>query len=342
MSTESNIPDLEERFLAPEGWRWHDFKSGGYKVRFGTATPKDKTPIATVVILPGLGEFCEKYFETARDLLAKGMAVWVIDWPGQGKSQRYLDDPNKRHSVGFQIEINALHDLYWEYIHHASMHPKVGRIPCVMLAHSMGANIGLRYLYQHPDTFKCAVFSAPMFGMYAFRHIPKLMAAALTGIGSVLMGERYAPGQKTWQTTQPLFDNSKLSNDPQRSDIHHAWQEADPTLRLGGVTWQWLYEAVKSCIRISNYSFLGAQRIPFTAILAGKEEIVHNAAAHRIIDRCAHSRSITLPEAKHELLIEKDDIRNQVLDIFYHVVKEYITDAAAPLKKDQENGTVKQ
>ena len=42
----------------------------------------------TVCIFPGRTEFIEKYFEVVRDLRARGFAVAVLDWRGQGLSDR--------------------------------------------------------------------------------------------------------------------------------------------------------------------------------------------------------------------------------------------------------------
>src|SRR5581483_5466696 len=42
----------------------------------------------TVCIFPGRTEFIEKYFEVVRDLRTRGFAVAILDWRGQGGSQR--------------------------------------------------------------------------------------------------------------------------------------------------------------------------------------------------------------------------------------------------------------
>ena len=38
----------------------------------------------TVCLFQGRAEFIEKYFETVRDLRARGFAVATLDWRGQG------------------------------------------------------------------------------------------------------------------------------------------------------------------------------------------------------------------------------------------------------------------
>src|ERR687892_1390043 len=55
----------------------------------------------TVCLFPGRAEFIEKYFETVRDLRARGFAVAALDWRGQGGSQRALSDPYKGHVERF-------------------------------------------------------------------------------------------------------------------------------------------------------------------------------------------------------------------------------------------------
>ena len=47
---------------------------------------------ARVCIFQGRAEFIEKYFETVRDLRARGFAVATFDWRGQGLSDRALAD----------------------------------------------------------------------------------------------------------------------------------------------------------------------------------------------------------------------------------------------------------
>jgi len=49
----------------------------------------------TVCLFQGRTEFIEKYFETVRELRARGFAVAMLDWRGQGLSERALSDPRK-------------------------------------------------------------------------------------------------------------------------------------------------------------------------------------------------------------------------------------------------------
>ncbi len=144
------VPALESRFLEPTGWRWDFFTNGqGKKLRYGMVMPPAGKPDALVVVLPGLSEFCEKYFEIARAMLERNLGLFVLDWRGQGKSDRYLDNPHKRHSEGFDRDVADLHQLTTQQVL-----PAASGAPLVMLAHSMGGNIGLRYLRRPSRSFR--------------------------------------------------------------------------------------------------------------------------------------------------------------------------------------------
>lgn len=331
----SNIPDIEERFQAPDSWRWGTLKHKGRKLRYGVSFPKDTTPDAVVVFLPGLSEFGEKYFELARDLNARNMAFWVIDWMGHGKSDRYFEErPHKRHSRGFQNDVDDLHALYLDYIKHSSVHPDVGRIPRVMLAHSMGANIGLRYLKQHPDTFDCACLSAPMFGIHGLNNIPLPVAYIMTAIISLFAGRAYASGQTDWrETLRPAPGKDIFSSDEKRGAIHNFWCLFDPELQTGGITWRWLHEAVKSCLVLQKPSFLKSIKTPCLIATAGQDTIVNNAATERVVKNLPHAHHINLDGAKHEIFMEDDKFRTILLNAFQRLVQEHVIDNPERLQR---------
>ena len=325
-----SIPtDLETRFQEPPGWRWHSFTRNGRSIRFGTASPPDTIPDAVVVCLQGVREFSEKYFETARWCLDHNLAFWVFDWAGQGKSTRFL--PHKRHSHGFTEDILDLDYFINEYIKHASVHPDKGRIPMVMLAHSMGANLGLRYLQEHPVRFACAAFSAPMLGIKVFENIPQGVADIATALVALLLGKSYVIGGHDWKD-EPLPPEETLSGDPVRSSVHNLWGAADPELTVGAVTYRWLHEAQKSCRIVQNSGFLKEIITPTLFAIPGQEHLVDNILGRKLISQIDGARILDLPESYHEILMERDDIRGPYLDAFYALIKETVIDKPHSLK----------
>src|SRR3954451_12467828 len=68
----------------------------GMSLRVARWHPQGRST-GTIVVCCGRAEFIEKYFETAADLLARGLTTIVFDWRGQGLSGRELDNSRKGH-----------------------------------------------------------------------------------------------------------------------------------------------------------------------------------------------------------------------------------------------------
>src|SRR5262249_22238001 len=92
----------------------------------------------TVCLFQGRAEFIEKYFETVRDLRARGFAVATLDWRGQGLSDRALRNPRKGYVRSFNDYGTDLETFINEVVL-PDCPP-----PLFALAHSMGASVLLR------------------------------------------------------------------------------------------------------------------------------------------------------------------------------------------------------
>jgi len=314
--------DLDDRFLAPSGWREHFYSNIGNKhiIRYGSVFPSKQItpyPKAVVVMLCGLSEFCEKYFELAHDMLERGHAFWVIDWQYQGKSGRFIENPQKRHSDGYHTDLLDLHKFISGYVKPAAVHPDKGRIPLVMIGHSMGGNIGLRYLSEYPGYFEAAAFSAPMTGISALKHYPDQILIDILRLLLPLAGKCYIPGGQDWHEKMRKSDGTDIfSSDPVRDAIHNAWCTANPDLTIGSPTFRWLYESLKSCRIIRNEQKLKNINIPVMIALAGKERLVDNDATKKLSEYIQNCQITELQDANHEIIMERDDIRNQFLAAF--------------------------
>lgn len=307
------VPQLEDRFLEPPGWRWGTFENkNGRTLRFGFVSPPGKID-ATVIILPGRNEYAEKYFETARDLLENNLAVWILEWQGQGLSRRFIErHPQRCHSTSFIHHADDLHEFIAAHVKPVA--------PPVMLAHSMGANIGMRFLCKYPGIFAAAAMTSPMFGIPAVSKIPA--APFVTFALSLLAGKNYAFGQKDWSEEDENDGEAVLSFDPARSKIYHAWLRGNPSLRSGGATFGWIYNAFSSCRFLQRPGVMESIRTPCLVGVAGKESIVDNNAIRNAASRLPRVRLLELPESGHEILMERDDTRNQFLRAFLVLVRE--------------------
>ena len=101
-----------------------------------------ENPRAECVLVGGFGDFIEKQFETIRDLAARGLSVWCLDWRGQGGSTRPKRWPHRPRARRFERDAAELAAF-------AAAKLQSG-LPRVLIAHSMGGAIALLCLHSHP------------------------------------------------------------------------------------------------------------------------------------------------------------------------------------------------
>jgi lysophospholipase len=311
-----DVPAIDPRFHEVPGWRWGSFLNAeGMKLRFGWADPLG--PIrATIVTLPGFSGFAEQWFELFRDLLARGFAVRHLDWRGQGGSQRYLKNPHKMHSAGYDKDVADLQ----RFINRAMRRDSTR--PMFLLAHSMGAHLALRYLHDHPGRFAGALFTSPMLQLRRLGYSSQSVVRLMLALG---LGERYVPGHRDW-VFRPEYsvEMSNLSHDPVRYRIGQLYYFNKPELRIGGATWRWLYETLHSARLINDDRYLRSIATPIAIAMAGKDEHVDNAATTRAARLLPNAKLLPFPDAWHDLWMEQDSVRNALLAQFETFLNEQI------------------
>lgn len=274
--------------------------------RFGSPTAKN----GTVVLLTGRTEFIEKYFEVIGDLISRDYAVATLDWRGQGLSDRALENRHKGHVRSFDLFVSDLHQAIEEYIR-----PNCPA-PFRALCHSMGGNIGLRYLGEHPDFFSSAVFSAPMWGIGKFARTPLWMR----GVGCLTdllgMGDNYTPGVGDYSDSDHTFEGNTLTQDEGRFERFGAQIAQESKLELGGPTLCWARQAIKSTDVLHGKGFAESIRIPIAVCSAGADTLVSVEAQTLVADRLPMARQVVVAASKHEVMMELDVHRDVLFAAF--------------------------
>ncbi|MFB2532372.1 alpha/beta fold hydrolase [Paracoccus sp. p3-h83] len=259
----------------------------------------------TVLLFPGRTEYIEKYGPTAADLAERGYHVAVIDWRGQGLSDRLLARPEPGHVTRFadyQRDVAAL-------IGHARARdlPR----PWFVLAHSMGGAIALRALLNGLPV-QAAAFSAPMWGI-DLGALPQVAARAIAGTGRLLrMGGAIVPGssRQTLVLTTDYAANPLTSDQAQFQRLRdHA--TARPDLVLGGPTLTWVAEALAECRALAA---LPSPDLPALTGLGTDEAVIAPQAIRDRMRNWPEGRLVPYQGARHELLMETPDIRRRFLD----------------------------
>src|SRR5215470_11595301 len=275
----------------------------GVSLRFARWAPPPGRK-GTVVVMQGRAEFIEKYFETVRDLRARGFAVATFDWRGQGHSERALGDPFKGHIGDF-----SEYDTDLETFMHDVVLPDCPP-PIFALAHSMGAVVIIRAAHRGHRWFDRIVLTAPMIRL---AQLPMLgyaqKVARLLRLGG--LGSAYIPGGDETVLATKTFVGNILTSDPVRYARMTAILEADPTLGIGAPTIGWANAAFKAMSTLADVTYPSQIRQPILIAAAGRDELVSTPAIEEFAIHLRAGAHVVIAGALHEILMEQDHYRMQ-------------------------------
>jgi lysophospholipase len=257
----------------------------------------------TVCVFPGRGEYIEKYFETVRDLRARGFAVAVLDWRGQGLSDRKYRDLRKGHVRDF-----SEYDIDLETFVHEVVLPDCPP-PMFALGHSMGATMLIRAAHRGQRWFDRMVLTSPMIKLSgaraAFTTRMLVRILSVTGLGAL-----YVPKNRETPAMGPFMGNV-LTSDPVRYARNAAIVEAEPALGLGGPTVAWASAALKAMRELSDPVYPASIRQPILMVAAGRDEVVSTAAIEDFGTMLRAGSHLIIAGSRHEILMELDRYRAQ-------------------------------
>lgn len=277
------------------------------KTRFRVARfAASDTSRGTVVLLNGRTEFVEKYFSVICDLQERGYAVATLDWRGQGMSDRPLANRHKGHVQDFDLYVSDLRQMITEFVEPSCP------APYRLLCHSMGGNIGMRYLGEFSDTFESAVFSAPMWGIGKHAQTPLFLRAVGGAAKLVGMGNAYIPGGGDYGDPDRIFEDNVLTHDPARFARFVAQVKAQPQLELGAPTFEWARQGIKSMDTIHAPGFAEGVDTPIRVCTASADSLVSVEAQRLVAERLPMGKQVVIEGSKHEPLMEIERYRDQI------------------------------
>jgi lysophospholipase len=259
-------------------------------------------PRGTVCLFQGRSEFIEKYFEVIRDLRARGFAVATFDWRGQGGSDRLIEDARLGHIEDFGHYARDLD----AFMRHVAL-PECPA-PFYALAHSMGSAILFAALPGRSAWFERLVATAPMIEI---AHVPPLARAAARTLSSVGLSRRVAPGQPVSPVALAPFAGNPVTSDAARYETIARTARAEPRLAIGGPTIGWVRAAFRLIDTMAEPDFGRDWRIPSLVVLAGEDRVVSTPAAERFSHKLRATRAVKLPGALHEVMQERDGLRQR-------------------------------
>jgi lysophospholipase len=294
-------PLIRRRTLPPEV-QWGRLTIDDWPIRTALWNAPADAP-GSLLFVGGRADFIEKYSEAYWTWVADWkLGLATFDWRGQGLSGRMGGDSHRGHG-DFERWIRDLDAVVAWF---TSTLPG----PHYAVAHSMGGHLMLRHLASGRRSIDRAVLLAPMLGIRT-GPIPPSTARRLADAAVRLgFGRRYGllqRGYGRWQQRPERQD--LLTGCPDRFADEHWWIANNPGLALGGVTWGWLAGANRSIDALFADHGLEAVRTPLLMLAGERERLVDVEAMARAADRLPDCRFRLVPEGRHELLRETDEVR---------------------------------
>jgi lysophospholipase len=288
----------------PEGGAAYRLQtSDGHAIRIGVWEVQRAR--GTVLIFPGRTEYIEKYGVVASEFAARGLASVAVDWRGQGLADRLLDDSltgHVEHFNDYQKDVAAL----MRAVRTLNL-PR----PYFLVAHSMGAAIGLRAVMEGLGV-QAVAFTGPMWGIRIAPHMRLPARMLSTFMPKFNQGHRIPFGTTAlpYVLSAPFNDNM-LTTDAQMYDMMRDQITAHPALQLGGPSYIWLREALAETAHLAQRS---APNMPCIAFVGTNERIVDLPRIHARMALWKGGHLRVIEGAEHELLMETEEIRIPVYD----------------------------
>ncbi|MBX3530114.1 MAG: alpha/beta hydrolase [Rhizobiaceae bacterium] len=281
----------------------------GVSVRYARFAATGRPLKGTVIIVTGRNEYIEKYFETIRDLSARGLGTLIFDLRGQGLSDRLISDPARGYVADFDDYAGDVEELF-ERVALPDC-----RGPFFLLGHSIGATIGLLVAPAMVNRIRRMVLLGPLLG-YPQLPVSTATLRRVTGALHVLgLGRIYASRTRDRRAVTPFAVN-KLTTDHTRYERNLTLRRLHPELALAGPTASWVYASCRAIEKIEDPDFLARINVPTLIMAAGADEVVSTPAIERLVMRLRAGSLITIDGARHEMLQESDLYREQVLAAF--------------------------
>ncbi len=281
----------------------------GKRLRYALFPPVAHPLKGTVVVLTGRNECVEKYFETVRDLTARGFGVATLDWRGQGASDRLIRDPQRGYVDSFFDYVRDLEQFFEEVVL-----PDC-RGPYFMIAHSTGSLVALLAAPLMTNRVQRMMLIAPLIELKGLGFTTTTVRRAASVLYALGLGGMYLGGGPRPPEPKP-FATNVLTTDHNRYRRNTKLYEIYPHLALGGPTVAWVHAATQAVETVSDPAFIQRIQIPIVIVAAGSDEVVSTPAVEAFARQLRATSMLTIDGARHEILQEADIYREQFLAAF--------------------------
>ncbi len=107
------------------------------------------------------------------------------------------------------------------------------------------------------------------------------------------------------------FEGNPVTSDRLRYERAHEVLRAAPHLAIGSPTIGWVAAASSSISVVNSPAFMESVKAPILIVAAGNDTFVCTAAIERFASRLKNCTHIVIAGARHEIMQERDQFREQ-------------------------------
>jgi lysophospholipase len=294
----------------PEGARVGYFRtSDKVQLRYAIWPKSEGKHRGTVCLVQGRTEFIEKYFETIADFRKRGFSVATFDWRGQGGSERL---------IGTKLGYVDRFEDYWTDL--KSFHAEILLPDCpppfYLVGHSMGGLAALFAAINDRLMFDRVFLSAPMLALDGQPMNMKNMARLCETLSFLGLGRLPVARPTDRAASEATFPGNPLTSDLRRYMRMVDVIKARPALEVKAPTIRWAAAAMAAMAEAGSDDFPAKVRVPLLMLAAARDEVVSTSAIEQLGLQLRTGRHVVVAGARHELFMENDLIRGQVLAAF--------------------------
>jgi lysophospholipase len=174
----------------------------------------------------------------------------------------------------------------------------------------MRGAIALNAAYESWLPFRRLVTTTPMIALSIVKRTggAVFLARLLRFLG---LGKMFVPGGGETSVSTLPFKGNRLTSDPVRYSRNADAATAIGPGAIGAPTVAWMDSAFRfmKCFTAPNYAL--KIRLPTLIVAAGADPVCATPATERFAARLKAGHAIVIPGARHEILMERDPIRDQ-------------------------------
>lgn len=286
------------------------FYSSGYfdqlKLRDGKSLAysvfENKVSDRAIVVMQGRTESMLKYAEWIYDLHRLGFTVFAFDFRGQGNSDHLVPHrPSYGHIDDFDTYVEDLREFLDKVV--APRHK--GKL--FLYAHSMGGAVAVMHELKYPSRFLGTVLQSPMLDIKT-APIPQFLARWLVRL-MVFMG--YGESLPPMQKEADVHEKNTVTTSTIRREYSLAQRMKNSSAYIGPPTNLWVERAFAA-----TEDFRSAAKKLTNSIFmfqAGDDRFVVNETLDHFCRNAKDCKSIMMSGGMHELYLERDQVRDEVL-----------------------------